>query len=289
MKVNIHVTEKCNFHCRHCYAKFDEFNMPTVTDWKNVIDNCMSSGMVDAFNFAGGEPLLYNGLDELIEYVYSLGAAVSIITNGYLIDDAWIERNAKYLDTIGFSIDSFSDDTLRAVGRCTCSGRLLENERLVHIISKLKECNPDIRIKINTVVSALNKNECSAKEIERYNLPVDRWKLLRMCPFKNDEFSNYDLAVTDEEYSEYVLRCVTELNAATENGILYTTENGMEIVAEDRINGGYIMIDAGGYLVDDTLNTNYTRVINCITEEFSHGLELLNLDSELYNSRYSAD
>ncbi len=289
MKVNIHVTEKCNFHCRQCYAKFDDFASPTLNEWKKVIDNCFASGKVDAFNFAGGEPLLYNGIDELIEYAHSLGTSVSIITNGYLINDAWIERNANNLDTIGFSIDSFSEETLRSIGRCTCSGRLLETERLVHIIRRLKECNPNIKIKLNTVVSALNKDECPASEIVRYNLPVSRWKLLRMCPFSNEEFNNYELAVTDEEYSTYVSNCVSELNAETENGVLYTTTSGMELVAEDRINGGYIMIDAGGYLVDDTLNTNYTRIINCINEDFSHGLELLNFDTGLYNSRYSSN
>lgn len=287
MKVNLHVTEKCNFHCRQCYAKFEEHSVPSPEEWMRIIGNCYSSGMVNAFNFAGGEPLLYKGLNELIRYAYSKSAAVSIITNGYLINDAWIEENAKYLDTIGFSIDSFSSDTLKNIGRCTCSGKILEPDRLADIIRKLKVANPDIRIKLNTVVSSLNKNENLADEIIRYDLPVRRWKLLKMCPFKNEHFSNFDLAVSDAEYQEFVNRNTASLNAVQSSSMIYTTDSGMEVVAEDRINGGYIMIDAGGYLVDDTLNTNYTRISNCKTEDFRTGIARLNLDKELYEARYS--
>lgn len=287
MKVNVHVTEKCNFHCRQCYAKFEEHLVPTTEEWMRIIDNCHASGIVNAYNFAGGEPLLYKGLNKLIKYAYSKGAAVSIITNGYLINDAWIEENAMYLDTIGFSVDSFQRDTLKDIGRCTCSGKILEVERLVDIIRKLKAVNPKLRIKINSVVSSLNKNEDLASDIIGYDLPVSRWKLLRMCPFKNDEFDNYDLAVSDMEYQEFVNRNTSILNAVKSSEMIYTCDRGTEIVAEDRINGGYIMIDAGGYLVDDTLNTNYTRIIDCRTEDFLTGIERLNLDKELYESRYS--
>ena len=287
MKVNLHVTEKCNFHCKQCYAKFEEHSAPSTEEWMNIIDNCHSSEMVNAYNFAGGEPLLFKGLNQLIRHAHSKGAAVSIITNGYLINDAWIEENAKYLDTIGFSIDSFSSDTLRNIGRCTCSGKILEPERLADIITKLKAANPKIRIKLNSVVSALNKNENLAEDILSYDLPVSRWKLLKMCPFKNENFSNYDLAVSDTEYQNFVHRNTVTLNAVKSSSMLYNTDNGMEIVAEDRINGGYIMIDAGGYLVDDTLNTNYTRIIDCKTEDFRTGIDRLNLDKELYEARYS--
>ncbi|MDD6279940.1 MAG: hypothetical protein ACI4JE_02050 [Ruminococcus sp.] len=31
------------------------------------------------------------------------------------------------------------------------------------------------------------------------------------------------------------------------------------------------MIDTGGYLVDDTLNSNYTQIVDCKTEDFSIG------------------
>lgn len=168
MKVNVHVTEKCNFHCRQCYAKFEEHLVPTTEEWMRIIDNCHASGIVNAYNFAGGEPLLYKGLNKLIKYAYSKGAAVS-----------------------------------------------------------------------------------------------------------------------DMEYQEFVNRNTSTLNAVKSSEMIYTCDRGTEIVAEDRINGGYIMIDAGGYLVDDTLNTNYTRIIDCGTEDFLTGIERLNLDKELYEARYS--
>jgi hypothetical protein len=60
----------------------------------------------------------------------------------------------------------------------------------------------------------------------------------------------------------------------------------MDIVCESNLNGTYIMIDAGGYLVDNTKNSNYVRVINCAYTPFSDGISKLTFDSEIYEARY---
>ena len=84
-KVNLHLLEGCNFHCRTCFAHFDSRRTLSVMEWKHIIDNLYKSGKVNAINFAGGEPMLYAHLGELIKYVYSLNMKVSIITNGSLM------------------------------------------------------------------------------------------------------------------------------------------------------------------------------------------------------------
>ena len=62
---------------------------------------------------------------------------------------------------------------------------------------------PGCRIKINTVVSALNKDEIMFDFI--YEIAADRWEILRMKPFQYGNFSNLDIQVSDAVYwfSEY--------------------------------------------------------------------------------------
>jgi len=288
LKANLHITEKCNFDCRHCYAKFHYHEPLSVEDWKKIIDNCCNSGLINAFNFAGGEPFVYCRLEELIHYAYNKGAKVSIITNGYFMTEDWIRKNAPFLDTIGFSIDSFYTETLKNIGRRDKNGNYLDPDKFSSLVMLIKKLSPNTRIKINTVVSALNINENIVQEIINRNLPVNRLKLLKISPFENDEFNNLNITITDDIYSNYIKRNLSSTSVSKINSMIYKTENGMEIVAEHSIFGGYIMIDAGGRLVDDTLNTNYTIIANCTTTDFSEALKSLNFNHKLYAERYTS-
>lgn len=287
LKVNLHLIEACNYKCRHCFAHFDKHKVLDKNQWQKIIYNTVNSGMVSSFNFAGGEPLLYPHLTSLAEYAVSLGCECSIITNGSCIDEEWIRKNAHLFTTIGFSIDSFLPDTLRSLGRCNLRGEILEPERVIRIFALVKKINPSAKIKINTVVSAINKNENLGEFIKKYDLPVNRWKILRMARFENECFNNTDITITDEEYSEYVTRNLSSFGIiSSDENVLYHTSNGMEIVCESDLNGTYIMIDAGGYLVDDTKNSNYVRVINCADTPFAVGLDKLTFKSDIYEARY---
>ncbi len=286
-KVNLHLIESCNYRCRHCFAHFDKHNVLEPETWKTIIYNSVASGKVDSFNFAGGEPLLYPHLTSLAEYAKSLSCKCSVITNGSRINEEWIKNNASLFSTIGFSLDSFSPDILRKIGRCDKSGEVLGLDRIKEIFTLIKEYNPEIKIKVNTVVSAINKDENLGELIKKHDLPVDRWKILRMARFENECFSNTDITVTDDEYAEYISRNLAAFGIdAISNNVLYNTDTGMEIVCESNLNGTYIMIDAGGYLVDDTKNSSYVRVINCSDTPFSEGIKRLTFDSEIYEARY---
>lgn len=288
-KVNLHLTENCNFKCRYCFAHFEEHPVLQTREWEQIIHNCYKSGVVDAVNFAGGEPLLFSGLTVLADYARCLGLKTSIITNGLLMDTDWILDKAGVFDTIGISVDSFATNTMRSIGRCSLDGRTLTLEALASRLSLIKEIYPNVKIKLNTVVNALNMNENMADLICRYKLPVDRWKLLKMSPFDDGRHSNADIAITDDAYFSFARKqlSVFGLECSHTDASVYRTPSGMEIVTERELKGGYIMVDAGGYLVDNTQNDSYTRVIQCQKEPLAKGLSKLTFIKELYNARYS--
>lgn len=146
-KINLHILEACNFRCRQCFSKFGTEKLLPVEDWKKIVDNCIAGADVTEFNIAGGEPMLYPGLIELVKYIRSKGVKVSLITNGSLMDEEWIKNYAGLYETIGFSVDSLNDETNKKIGRCDRNGKTIPSGRIVELCGLILHCKKDIREK----------------------------------------------------------------------------------------------------------------------------------------------
>ena len=120
------------------------------------------------------------------------------------MDESWIKNYAGLYETIGFSVDSINDETNRKIGRCDRNGNTILAGRIVELCGLIRRYAPECRIKINTVVSALNKDEVMCDFIDE--IAADRWKILRMKPFQYGSFSNLDIQVSNEEFEEFVER-----------------------------------------------------------------------------------
>lgn len=286
-KINLHVLEACNFGCRQCFSKFGTKETLPVEDWKKIVDNCIAGADVAEFNIAGGEPMLYPGLVELVKYIRDKGVKVSLITNGSLMDEEWIKNYAGMYETIGFSVDSINDETNRKIGRCDRNGKTIPAGRIVELCGLIRKYAPGCRIKINTVVSSLNKDEIMSDFIDK--IAADRWKILRMKPFQYGNFSNLDIQVSNEEFEEFVER--NRERRRKEYGV--TAETGMEtarreIVVEPDMKASYVLIDSNGCLLDNAVDEmTPVAVCDCLREDFAEGLRKLTLDREKYEARYN--
>ncbi|MBQ2877039.1 MAG: viperin family antiviral radical SAM protein [Clostridia bacterium] len=163
--INYHITNSCNFGCTYCFGKFDKQQDPSPSAAKEVVDSIAAyfeaNGITDGrINLAGGEPTLYEHLDQLIDHISSRGILCSIVTNGSNLTPEYIRSLGGRVYSIGLSIDSLLDSTNLAIGRC-CRGVVLP---LSHYL-KLSEAmhSSGIDLKINTVVSRLNINEDFSK------------------------------------------------------------------------------------------------------------------------------
>ena len=206
LKVNLHITERCNFRCKYCFAYFNRRTDLPLESWKKVIDDLKAYGNISAINFAGGEPVLYKNFPELIDYAKNLGFKVSIISNGsLLLDEKFTPLNIfSKLDTLGISVDTFNEKILIELGCCDGNLHVLSEEKFLKIIERAKSVNPAIKIKINTVVCQINKNEQLTEIANR--VEINRWKFLNMKLFETENFSNRHLLVSDEEFQRFIER-----------------------------------------------------------------------------------
>lgn len=282
-KINLHILEACNFRCRQCFSKFGTGKLLPVEDWKKIVDNCIAGVDVTEFNIAGGEPMLYPGLAELVKYIRNKGVKVSLITNGSLMDEEWIKNYAGLYETIGFSVDSLDDETNKKIGRCNRNGKTIPVGRIVKLCGLIRKYAPGCRIKINTVVSALNKDEVMSDFIDE--IAADRWKILRMKPFQYGSFSNLDIQVSDEEFERFVERNKDRKQKEKEAG---TKTAKREVVVEPDMTASYVLIDSNGCLLDNAVDEmTPVAVCDCLREDFAEGLRRLTLDREKYEARYN--
>lgn len=286
-KINIHILEACNFHCRQCFSKFGTEKLLPVEDWEKIVDNCIAGADVAEFNIAGGEPMLYPGLTGLAKYIRSKGVKVSLITNGSLMDEEWIKNHAGLYETIGFSVDSLDDETNKKIGRCDRNGKTIPAGRIVKLCGLIRKYATGCRIKINTVVSALNKDEVMSGFINE--IAADRWKILRMKPFQYGSFSNLDIQISDEEFEAFVDR--NKDRKEKEDGVIAKTGTETarrEVVVEPDMKASYVLIDSNGCLLDNAVDEmTPVAVCDCLREDFAEGLRRLTLDMEKYEARYN--
>jgi radical SAM protein with 4Fe4S-binding SPASM domain len=129
---------RCNLRCMHCYQNASQASPDelTIDEQLGIVDQLAEAG-VSLVVLSGGEPLANPNLEKLIKKIGSYGMAVSIDSNGVLLDRAAV-GNLKHLGvhSVEVSLDSVSpedhdnfrglkgafDKTLQAVELCSEAG-----------------------------------------------------------------------------------------------------------------------------------------------------------------------
>ena len=280
-KINLHITETCNYQCKYCFAHFGAKKKHLDLDKaEKIIQNIAESNLVDEINLAGGEPFCHPHLNAIIRYIKENHLRCSIISNGSLLTKDWIMENAKHLETFGLSLDSIRPETMRKIGRCTKEGEVLDDAKILRFIHLFREQNPAIKIKVNTVLSK-NSDTFLPHWFIR-DMHVDRWKILRAKLFEKGDWTNKDVILSDKEW-QYRLS-FNGLSAWKQNEKYFTLPRN--IVIEESLVASYLIVDPMGNLLDNSKNKNYVPVGNLLTEPLQNILPRLPLNEELYKNRY---
>lgn len=168
---------KCNMHCAHCsnlsFAKKDrEMTLEDLRDFARQADEL---GLAQ-FNISGGEPLVFDNLDEIVEALDPEKFHIAISTNGLLLTP----EKARHLKEIGVdkirvSLDSFDEKKYNENRNQKVSGAY---NKAMEALFASKEAG--IQTGINTVISHQN---CQTKETEA------------LAKFANDNDFNLDIFI----------------------------------------------------------------------------------------------
>ena len=192
---NLHIYGKCNYRCEHCFDRCLTHKYLKPTDWVETLSFLKEYG-VEKINLAGGEPTLYPYLDQMCYLIKGMGFKLSIVSNGSMMTEEWMERMEGVVDWIGLSIDSVDEEDEIQIGRGR--GKHLENivkvARMAH--------RHGIKVKLNITVVRRSWMKDFGPFIKR--VEPERIKCFRALTLKN---ANDDIpdtwSITDEQFEDF--------------------------------------------------------------------------------------
>jgi radical S-adenosyl methionine domain-containing protein 2 len=197
---------------------------------KVILDKLKDAG-VEKVTFAGGEPMLHKKLNEAIFYSKEIGLTTSIITNGSLITNEWLELMQGKLDWIGLSIDSLCTDTNEDIGR-------VANKKAMIYSTYLRLCNTinsmGFKLKINTVVNRFNEDEKIVNFINQ--VKPSRWKIFDTLKVEGQNEMQFD-AIKSTNFNRFVER---------------NQHPVMVVETNELMTGSYLLIDPRGRLFENS-------------------------------------
>lgn len=130
-KLYVELTSCCNLNCRMCFHNtwFDESFAAMGRGTAQRVKQLLTSGVADEVFFGGmGEPLLYDGLYEMISLAKQNGMTAQLITNATLLNAEVSEKLVESgIDTVWISMDGFSKEAYETVRRGSVFDRILSH------------------------------------------------------------------------------------------------------------------------------------------------------------------
>lgn len=250
--------------CKFCYATFNDMTIKgqlSKHDAFTILDRLKEAGL-QKITFAGGEPMLYKHLDEVITHAKLIGLTTSLITNGSLLTDEGLENFEGKLDWIGVSVDSLNDITNELIGR---KGKAKVN--YLDLCLKIKERG--FKLKINTVVNSFNWYADLNDFID--NVKPSRWKVFQALRVEGQNEKQFDeIKVTDREFNVFI--------------DAHKHQKSMVIENNEAMTGSYLLIDPQGRLFENSAGKHtYSKPLQ--DNELEDCLSEIKLDREMFIKR----
>lgn len=279
--INWHITEACNYKCDYCFAKWDgntkevlhsiskiEAVLTQIEHTRHLLNSQSNKILFDnlRLNLVGGETFLYEKqLRNIVSLSKKYSFKLSAITNGSLFNSANIAFIAQNFSSIGISVDSLDKDTNLMIGRSSKKNVFDYQETLV-AIQKMREINPYLEFKINTVVNKLNFSENLSDFIQQAQ--PQKWKVFKLLPIYSD-----NLKIQDHEFYNFI-----QTHAHLSK--IMSAENN------DDMTESYLMIDPLGRFFQNGIEQgyNYSSPLCEVSAEIA--LKQINFDTNKFISRY---
>ena len=151
---DISITEKCMLQCKMCklWQIPSNNNELSIDEWKKFIVSLEEFNSNDIrLHFGGGEPLLKEGILDLIGFAHGRGFSTVMVTNGFLID----EDRARKIVQSGLDVISISLDSMDGELHDSLRGQNGAHRRAIQAVSYLNKLGAK-SISILTVITGAN-------------------------------------------------------------------------------------------------------------------------------------
>ncbi|MCX5711918.1 MAG: radical SAM protein, partial [Candidatus Omnitrophica bacterium] len=133
--VKLELTSACNKDCSFCYLKTRKKRLDTPytkNELFSIVDKLHKQNILNV-RLSGGEPLMYENLEELLGYLKKKQFRVGLVTNGELITDRFLKDSRGRIDYLCVSFHQ------------------LKNRKIIDRLER-----HDVAYSLNTILSASN-------------------------------------------------------------------------------------------------------------------------------------
>lgn len=165
------ITNLCNMSCKHCMnnSGVDYEQVLEKEEIKQLFKELHNHQIMQLY-ISGGEPLLYCGIDEVLQYAHSLGMKIVLATNGLAINNH-LSTIKNCVDTVSVSLDGIEEthDLFRGV-----PGSFNHLTKMLDLLQRER-----ITTKMSTIIWKGNVNQLAeiisfakSKEISKLNFNI---------------------------------------------------------------------------------------------------------------------
>ena len=115
--VTFSMTPRCNFRCQYCYGDYENrrHNEITVDQVLNLVQELADQG-TRFLQLSGGEPLMFPGIEKVVDLANSRGICLGMSTNGSMIKQRLDIVKKIQTIAVSFDGDEASNDANRGPG-----------------------------------------------------------------------------------------------------------------------------------------------------------------------------
>jgi radical SAM protein with 4Fe4S-binding SPASM domain len=163
--LQLHITERCNLECSHCYLGEKEQRDLEIDLIEKALKEFSPNGM--KVLLTGGEALLHRSFWKVVELASSYPVRLELLSNGTLITEVVAKRLSKYIHSIQISLDGMKEGHEHLRGK-NCFEKTVEG---------IKNASKVLDVNIATMIHKENTSEFDEMDGFVKSLDVKEWNI----------------------------------------------------------------------------------------------------------------
>jgi radical SAM protein with 4Fe4S-binding SPASM domain len=209
--VYVEITHRCNYSCKHCYAKCPSNKEMSFQDIKKLA-RILKKNRFRKILLTGGEPLVVSHIGKTIDYL-SKDFKVILITNGTLIRNVKVDY--KKLAGVYISYDGPTEKEYQLLRHREGLNKVHDNIKYLRSLG--------VKVSIGIILTKYNIDKIDELVKQAKSLDVEKINLTLVQPFGR-ALENKELILKPKEYLKYIPKLAKLKNVNFESLLCFSNE-----------------------------------------------------------------